>query len=130
MKETNKFIKVDSKTFLKSLDNSKNVNSKIKSFVHTYKLSDYDNMDCYLNVNYNCGYAIKNGDIVSLFSSVKGMGEKLINSAIVNGGVKLDCFDGYLTKLYYNAGFNVDKIETNWNGSNFPNVVYMKLENK
>ena len=48
----------------------------------------------------------KDGDIVSLFSSVSGdhRSEKLIFMAIENGGVKCDCYGGGLQNLYARFG--------------------------
>lgn len=51
------------------------------------------------------------GDIVGVFkkpdSSAKGVAQDLLKKAIELGGIKLDNFDGYLTKQYEKAGFRV-----------------------
>jgi len=49
------------------------------------------------------------GDIVSVVknpnSKIKGASKQLLLTAIENGGIKLDNFDGFLTDNYQNAGF-------------------------
>lgn len=51
------------------------------------------------------------GDIAGVFkklaSKAKGVAQDLLNKAIAAGGIKLDNFDGYLTKQYEKAGFRV-----------------------
>lgn len=51
------------------------------------------------------------GDIAGVFkkltSKAKGVAQNLLNKAIEAGGIKLDNFDGYLTKQYEKAGFRV-----------------------
>jgi hypothetical protein len=51
------------------------------------------------------------GDIVGVFkkpeSDAKGVAQDLLKKAIELGGIKLDNFDGYLTKQYEKAGFRV-----------------------
>lgn len=51
------------------------------------------------------------GDIAGLFkkltSDAKGVAQDLLNKAVAAGGVKLDNFDGYLTKQYEKAGFRI-----------------------
>lgn len=51
------------------------------------------------------------GDIVGVFkkpeSDAKGVAQDLLKKAVELGGIKLDNFDGYLTKQYEKAGFRV-----------------------
>lgn len=51
------------------------------------------------------------GDIAGLFkkltSKAKGVAQDLLNKAVDAGGIKLDNFDGYLTKQYEKAGFRI-----------------------
>lgn len=51
------------------------------------------------------------GDIAGVFkklaSKAKGVAQDLLNKAVAAGGIKLDNFDGYLTKQYEKAGFRV-----------------------
>jgi SAM-dependent methyltransferase len=50
------------------------------------------------------------GDIVGLFKDTpdkKGVADQLMKDAVAKGGIKLDNFDGYLTKIYERNGFKV-----------------------
>lgn len=64
-------------------------------------------------VNTEDGAALvsKDGDIKGVFkklgSEAKGVAQDLLAKAVEAGGIKLDNFDGYLTKLYEKAGFRV-----------------------
>ena len=87
-------------------------------------------MKTFLHPDKKSGFAVKpDGDIVSLFSTQKGRGDKLAQHAKKSGGSKLDAFDGYLPKLYAKHGFKEHKREKNWTPGK-PDVVYMKLHNK
>ena len=86
------------------------------------------------NVYRLSGYAISNGDLVSakgeltsLYSTMKGQGKELHNSAIENGATHLDCFDGYLATFYGKAGFTIDSRVANWTQGE-PDVLFMSLK--
>ena len=129
MRDLTNIRKVDAISFLKALDNAKYTNKRIKINVHIFNLVEYLKMDTYLSIDGLSGYSIKkDGEIVSLFSTVKRRGNKLINDAIKNGGNKLNCFEGYLTNFYKKAGFVVYDTQSNWNGENCPKVAFMKLK--
>ena len=68
----------------------------------------------------------ESGEVVGLFSRVKGRGDALVIAAIENGGRTLDCFDGYLPTLYGRHGFEEVKREANWTPGG-PDVVFMEL---
>jgi hypothetical protein len=57
------------------------------------------------------GIVSKDGDIKGVFKSigtkVKGVAEKILSAAVKVGGIKLDNFDGYLTKTYKKNGFRI-----------------------
>lgn len=73
------------------------------------------------------GYAIRaDGELVYVFSTVKGKGDDIVASAILNGAVYLDCFDGHLTSLYGRHGFEVVDRVANWTPGQ-PDVVFMSL---
>lgn len=64
------------------------------------------------------GYVTPDGDIKGLFkkhtSQSKGVAGSLLEQLIKMGGIKLDNFDGYLTKIYTKAGFKiVSKVKFN-----------------
>lgn len=73
------------------------------------------------------GYAIRpDGELVYVFSTARGMGDRIVSDAIAKGAVYLDCFDGYLVNLYSRHGFRVVKRVANWTPGE-PDVVYMSL---
>ena len=89
-------------------------NNAHSAFVHVYDPEEYIEKRLFL-VNAGCaGCAVtKDGDIVSVFKNddmaKKDDVEKILTAilltAIENGGKKLDCFDGFLTKNYIKHGF-------------------------
>lgn len=79
----------------------------------------------YLSDDFDSGYAVKsNGELVHVFSRVKGRGNLLVDSAVRNGAYRLDCFDGYLPDLYRRHGFVEHDRDANWTEGG-PDVVYM-----
>lgn len=71
------------------------------------------------------GYCIRpDGELVFVFSRVKGRGKALVDSAVRMGATHLDCFDGYLTDLYSRHGFERVTSLSNWTPGG-PDVVYM-----
>jgi len=72
------------------------------------------------------GFIVRNGgELIALFSTVKGRGHDLVQIAVQCGAEYLDCFDGYLPKLYSKNGFMEVKRELNWTAGG-PDVVYMQ----
>lgn len=71
----------------------------------------------------------EDGELVGLFSRVRGRGDELVRAAIKAGARRLDCFDGYLTELYARHGFREVRREPNWTPGG-PDVVYMALEDE
>ena len=64
-----------------------------------YKAKDYLGMDTFIAEDGSFGFALKEGDIVSVFADArkaKGAAYSIIPAAIDNGGTLLDCFDGDL----------------------------------
>lgn len=60
------------------------------------------------------GYAVISGELMGLWCNVPGSGDWLVRNAVRDGADRLDCFDGYLTKLYGRAGFKVILREPNY----------------
>jgi len=76
------------------------------------------------------GFIVKNGgELIALFSTVKGRGHDLVQIAVQCGAEYLDCFDGFLPKLYAKHGFVTVKRELNWTLGG-PDVVYMQIPSK
>jgi hypothetical protein len=81
----------------------------------------------FLTADANTGYAIKaSGELVGVFSVIKGRGDAIVSDAILNGASALDCFDGYLPTFYARHGFVVVAREANWTPGE-PDVVFMAL---
>lgn len=73
------------------------------------------------------GYAIRpDGELVYVFSTVPGQGAAIVESALANGAVYLDCFEGYLPTFYGRHGFVEVSRVANWTPGE-PDVVYMSL---
>jgi hypothetical protein len=74
------------------------------------------------------GYGVKfDGELIGVFSLVKGRGKDLIKEAVeIDGATKLDCFDGFLPEFYKQFGFEEYKREPNWTEGG-PDVVYMRI---
>jgi hypothetical protein len=70
------------------------------------------------------GYCVINGELCCFWSIKGGRGLWLLDNAISDGAIHLNCFDGYLTTLYSQRGFKEYKRLPNWN-TNGPDVVYM-----
>ena len=134
--DKNDFVINDAEDFKKAL-----LKGKRTSFLTDYDFDEYRNsFKTFKLRGYDIGYAIKNdGDIVSVFnnSEVRNIGEKLIISAIKNGGTKLDHFDGFLSTFYEKLGFKKyaedkwsdDYRPNNWDEERYgkPNIIYRKL---
>lgn len=111
--------------FHAALEGAMGSSTKVKEFVHLYDKKEYEGMKTFLSPDKASGYAVKpDGDVVSVFSTVKGRGDHLVQHALTNGGNKLDAFDGHLPTLYAKHGFQEYKREKNWTPGG-PDVVYM-----
>lgn len=91
----------------------------------TYEDGRYD---FYLAEDSLSGFAIgHSGELVGVFSRVKGRGETLMVHAIYRGAELLECFEGFLPKFYEKHGFIEIASLPNWAGAHLPRVVYMAL---
>ncbi len=82
----------------------------------------------YLSEDGLSGFAVSHtGELVGVFSRVKGRGPELMKHAIYRGATHLDCFEGYLSAFYARHGFVEVGSERNWGGDHLPRVVYMAL---
>lgn len=100
-----------------------------------YLPSDYTEMRCFLSEDSRSGFVVKDsGELVNVFSLVKGRGDALVRAAIAEGATSLDCYDGHLPRLYGRNGF-VETGRVAWDdayapeGWTFgrPDVVFMAL---
>jgi GNAT superfamily N-acetyltransferase len=118
----------DPAEFHQALIHHASKNPYIKDSVHIYSPEEYASSKTFLSKDKNSGYALKpDGELMSVFSGEKGRGDHLMNSAIKNGAMHLDAFDGYLPKFYSRHGFKEHKREKNWTEGG-PDVVYMKRD--
>lgn len=73
------------------------------------------------------GFAVTaDGELVGVFSTVKGRGTVLMEAAVTAGARHLDCFDGFLTAFYSRFGFVETERFANWTPGE-PDVVFMAL---
>lgn len=99
----------DSDGFHQAIGRAKQ-NNMHGAFVMQHEVSEYANDALFLSEDGNTGVAVTpDGDIVSVFKNPNGKAKKAVHSilltALENGGVKLDNFDGALSDMYWNHGF-------------------------
>lgn len=71
------------------------------------------------------GYIVLDGELIGLFSTVRGKGDWMMQHAVNDGANRLDCFaEPALLKLYHKHGFTIHRSEANWDPKGLP-VVYM-----
>lgn len=126
----------------------------LQPFLSKYTPEQYQQMGAtvYLANNNEGGYAItKEGDIISVFSQPgKGLGRQLMEDAIKNGGITLDCIGGddtkqgahigHLERFYSSLGFDIIRTEKwddsyapkNWDYETFgrPPILFFKLKSE
>jgi hypothetical protein len=76
--------------------------------VHVYDIAHYEQMRVFLAPDSLSGFALNGEEIVSVFSHPNAGGgrlKKIIDTAVANGGRKLDAFDGKLVQMYAALGF-------------------------
>ena len=134
--------------FIKGITKSKN-EGIYGAAVHVYEPDEYAAMRLFMSKDGTSGFALKDGDIVSVFNLRAGPNDKitphLLMLAIEQGGRKLDCFDTVLPSNYSKLGFRAvartkwsDKHKSDdWSYETFkvwnegrPDVVYMIYDPK
>lgn len=116
--------------FLQAFHNARLTSDRIAEATSTVQEIDEatNKHDTFILTNDAGGFIIRNGgELIGLFSVGKGNGDNMVQAAIVFGAEYLDCFDGYLTKLYAKHGFKEVKRELNWTPGG-PDVVYMQFK--
>ena len=70
----------------------------------------------YLDQHASMGYGVaEDGELVALWSLVRGQGYNLVQDAVKNGATWLTCYDnGFLVQLYIKCGFDEVGREPNW----------------
>ena len=106
------------KQFIKAFNKASLLNPMIKQMCSTPERGKF-----YIGKGY--GFAIDKGELLYVFSSVKGKGDIIMQYAIKKGARLLDCFDGYLVDFYTRYGFKEYKRELNWTKGE-ADIVYME----
>ena len=119
----------------------------LKGYVSVYSEEEYRKMGAkiYLTEDKLSGFAIKpDGELISVFSSVRGRGNSLAAYAVSNGATHLDCYDepitNHLVKLYSKHGFQeVERLKWDdqyappgwdYEKNDNPDVVFMEKRKK
>ena len=130
------FKQVSNAMFLNNLEWAQNNHEIVRQATTPVNdITYHEAVDCYLafygtNYAYPVGYAVsENGKLTSVFSSIKGQGTNIMQSAIKNGARHLDCFDGFLPTFYSKFGFKEVRREKNWTAGQ-PDVVYMRYQHE
>ena len=130
--------------FEKAIADSKK-DSTYGAAVYVYPVEDYAQMRMFMTNDGKAGFALKDNDIVSVFSQAPHTGgvNAIMQLAVQEGGRKLDCFDTVLPDFYFNNGFQIasrlkwseDQKPPDWNKETFskfndgePDVVFMAYE--
>lgn len=114
---------VDAITFCAAFDRAREASDRIREATSEYRFAD--RIEHYLYVDGKAGFAILEGRLCYVFSLVPGRGDDLVDVAVQRGADRLDCFDGYLPRLYSRHGFVVTTREANWTPGG-PDVVEMR----
>lgn len=110
-KPTVPLFELDSSTsadaFRSALLAAKKSNGKMGSSVTVY--DDYVGMRLFVTEDGLSGFALNDGDIISVFSHqdqpTRGIARTLLAHAVAEGGNRLDAFDTYLPHIYARDGF-------------------------
>ena len=100
----------DPSSFYAAISEAKQ-NNPHGAFVTAHDVSEYGDMKMFLGDDNGVGVAVtKDGDIVSVFknpniSKSRKAVSSILLTAIDNGGVKLDNYNGGLSQMYLNHGF-------------------------
>lgn len=98
--------------------------SKRFGYLSYYNIDELSKMNLFKVTGFDIGFALNDDlEIIGVHNNtnIKNIGTFLMLSAIKNGGIKLDHFDGYLTGFYYRIGFIEDKEKREkWNNDLTP----------
>lgn len=117
------FNRVSRSRFLESFLNARIYYPRIRKNTSSYDFLNMGNAQHFLSEDRRSGYAINNGELVYVFSTVKHRGNLILSNA--TDANHLNCFDGYLVGLYSRYGFRIVRRETNWTPGG-PDVVFME----
>jgi hypothetical protein len=121
------FAQATTAKYLTALTAAQTADARIAGATTPAMELDLDGAMVFLSADENTGYAVKaSGELVGVFSTIKGRGDAIVADAIVNGANALDCFDGYLPSFYARHGFVETARAANWTAG-APDVVFMAL---
>ncbi len=121
------FFQVSAVAFRAALAGAQDTSATVAGSTTPAADLDLSGAACYVADDLCSGYVVKaNGELISVFSLIKGRGNAIMADALRNGASHLDCFDGYLPTLYARFGFREVTREPNWTAGG-PDVVYMAL---
>jgi hypothetical protein len=125
---TPRFQATTFQTFGWFLEHAQDSNERIRAATSpAWLVASTPAVEFYLTDDGLSGFGVaSNGELVGVFSLVKGRGEALMNEAIYRGATHLDCFEGFLPGFYASFGFIEVGSAANWE-PNGPRVVYMAL---
>ena len=87
--------------------------TSLRGYVSSYNPKEYKAMNCkiFIAEDEKSGFAVKpDGELISVFSTVRGRGEAILAYAVQAGAKKLDCYkdeSAHLVNLYSKFGFRV-----------------------
>lgn len=124
------YYKVSSIEFITALNDAQRESELVRNSTSTltelHKAAKFHD-GYFLHHDKRSGFIITgDGELKGVFSLERGRGDILVKSAVLRGAIHLDCFDGYLVRLYQKHGFGSWKIEPNWDPGG-PSVHYMRL---
>lgn len=123
--ETGAYDAVDFDTFLVAMTRAREESSLVAEM--TSEPTDVEMTIYALARDGRSGYAVRpDGELVLVFSLERGRGDVIVSGAVADGAVYLDCFDGYLPRLYGRHGFVECQRVANWTPGE-PDVIYMSL---
>jgi hypothetical protein len=121
------FAQTTTANYLTALAAAQAADSRIAGATTPAAELDLAGAACYLSADENTGYVVKaSGELVGVFSTIKGRGDAIVSEAVMNGANALDCFDGYLPSFYARHGFIETARVANWTAG-APDVVFMAL---
>lgn len=119
-----RYLSVSASTFFVHFDGARH-HTRIAEA--TSPLETSDGARYFLAEDWLSGYVVRaDGELTNVWSVERGRGDDLMTSALANGAVYLDCFDGYLSEFYARHGFVGLKRVPNWTPGE-PDVIYMAL---
>jgi len=93
--------------------NRNKLQKSLRAFLTPYSIDDYIKIRAkiWLSSDGKSGFAItSDGELISVFSLVKGRGDEIVKQAIKMGAKRLDCLGDKLKNLYERHGFKVVRV--------------------